>query len=84
MKMRWNTLDDMDLAGKRVLVRVDINVPVENGKVTDDTRIQRIIGIDQLEFGRAPAEKMSEQALEMTVDDLEGSEQTFARLAVEV
>ena len=40
--MGWKTLDDMDLASKRVLVRVDINVPVENGVVTDDTRIQRI------------------------------------------
>ena len=40
--MSWKTLDDMDLRGKRVLVRVDINVPVENGRVTDDTRIQRI------------------------------------------
>lgn len=41
--MGWKTLDDMDLRGKRVLVRVDINVPVENGRVTDDTRIQRIV-----------------------------------------
>lgn len=40
--MSWNTLDDMDIAGKRVLVRVDINVPVENGEVTDDTRIRRV------------------------------------------
>ncbi|GGH25929.1 phosphoglycerate kinase [Cribrihabitans marinus] len=40
--MSWKTLDDMDLAGKRVLVRVDINVPVEDGRVTDDTRIRRI------------------------------------------
>jgi phosphoglycerate kinase len=40
--MGWKTLDDMDIAGKRVLVRVDINVPVDNGKVTDDTRIQRV------------------------------------------
>jgi len=41
--MRWKTLDDMDLAGKRVLTRVDINVPVENGQVSDITRIERIL-----------------------------------------
>ncbi|MGB1753413.1 MAG: phosphoglycerate kinase, partial [Paracoccaceae bacterium] len=41
--MNWRTLDDMDLAGKRVLIRVDINVPMENGRVTDATRIQKIV-----------------------------------------
>ena len=41
--MSWKTLDDIDLAGKLVLTRVDINVPMENGRVTDDTRIQRIL-----------------------------------------
>jgi len=41
--MAWKTLDDMDLAGKRVLTRVDINVPMENGKVSDATRIERIV-----------------------------------------
>ena len=40
--MGWKTIDEMDLAGKRVLVRVDVNVPVENGRVTDATRIERI------------------------------------------
>ncbi|GFE66690.1 phosphoglycerate kinase [Litoreibacter roseus] len=41
--MAWKTLDDMDLAGKRVLTRVDINVPMEDGVVTDTTRIDRIV-----------------------------------------
>jgi phosphoglycerate kinase len=41
--MGWKTLDDMDLAGKTVLTRVDINVPVEDGRVTDATRIERIV-----------------------------------------
>ena len=40
--MNWKTLDDMELYGKRVLTRVDINVPMENGHITDATRIERI------------------------------------------
>jgi phosphoglycerate kinase len=37
------TLDDAQLAGKRVLVRVDLNVPMEAGKILDSTRIDRIL-----------------------------------------
>ena len=40
--MGWKTLDDMELAGKRVLTRVDINVPMQDGQVTDATRIEKI------------------------------------------
>lgn len=37
--MNKQTIRDVDLSGKRVLVRVDFNVPIEDGKITDDTRI---------------------------------------------
>ena len=40
--MGWKTIDDLALAGKTVLVRVDINVPMEAGVVTDTTRIDKI------------------------------------------
>ena len=42
MSKPFRTLDDADLAGKRVLLRVDLNVPTENGRVTDATRIERV------------------------------------------
>lgn len=39
---QFRTLDDVDVTGKRVLLRVDLNVPMENGRVTDTTRLDRV------------------------------------------
>ena len=81
--MAWKTLDDMDLAGKRVLVRVDINVPVEAGEVTDTTRIERIKPtIDTVlekggkpillaHFGRPKGQYVPDMSLEITRQALE-------------
>src|ERR1700738_2100319 len=38
----FRTLDDVDVKGKRVLLRVDLNVPMDNGRVTDATRLERV------------------------------------------
>jgi phosphoglycerate kinase len=83
--MSWKTLDDMDLTGKRVLVRVDINVPVENGLVTDATRIDRIAPtvLDILakggrpillaHFGRPKGKVVLDMSLRVTVPTLEAA-----------
>lgn len=39
--MPFKTLDDLDVKGKRVLVRADLNVPMKDGRVTDASRIER-------------------------------------------
>src|ERR671910_1766060 len=39
----FRTLDQADVKGKRALVRVDLNVPMENGRITDATRIERVL-----------------------------------------
>jgi phosphoglycerate kinase len=39
----YRTIDDLDVAGKRVLVRVDFNVPTKDGVVTEATRIERAL-----------------------------------------
>jgi phosphoglycerate kinase len=83
--MAWKTLDDMELDGKTVLVRVDINVPVENGTVTDATRIERIVPTvaDILDaggkpvlaahFGRPKGKVVPEMSLEVTVPALQAA-----------
>src|SRR4029079_10955080 len=52
--MRFKTLDDADLSGKRALVRVDFNVPMEDGRVSDDTRLRAAKPtVDKLRAGGA-------------------------------
>lgn len=91
--MAWKTLDDMDLAGKRVLTRVDLNVPMDDGNVTDTTRIDRIVptlkdivaagGTPVLlaHFGRPKGKVVPEMSLRPVVPALEaacGMPVTFA------
>ena len=53
--MKFKRMSDVDLRGKRVFIRADLNVPLENGRITDDTRIRASVpGIKQaLEQGAA-------------------------------
>src|SRR5262245_22447623 len=48
----FNSIGDLDVRGKRVLVRADLNVPVKNGRVTDSTRIDRTATTLQELLGR--------------------------------
>ena len=83
--MGWKILDEMNLMGKRVLTRVDINVPVENGLVSDTTRIDRIAptvrhilqsGATPIliaHFGRPKGKPMPEMSLSVTLPTLESA-----------
>ena len=69
------TIDDLDVAGKRVLVRADLNVPMRDGKVTDTTRIDRTVPtlkelaekgarvVVMCHFGRPKGERVAELSL---------------------
>jgi phosphoglycerate kinase len=76
----FKTLDDLnDISGKRVLVRVDLNVPVADGKVTDATRIERVAPtilelsnkgakvILLAHFGRPKGEPVADMSLSLIV-----------------
>ena len=49
---RVPTLDDIDVRGKRVLLRADLNVPVKDGVMTDPTRIERLAPTIEALIGR--------------------------------
>ncbi|GEO87400.1 MULTISPECIES: phosphoglycerate kinase [Alphaproteobacteria] len=90
----FKTLDDLtDIAGKRVLVRVDLNVPVSDGKVSDTTRIERVAPtIRELSdkgakvillahFGRPKGEPVADQSLSLiapTVEEVLDHQVAFA------
>jgi phosphoglycerate kinase len=82
--MAFKTLDDLgDLTGKRALVRVDLNVPMADGRVTDLTRIHALTPtVNDLSakgakvlllahFGRPKGAKHSEMSVSMTLDALQ-------------
>lgn len=83
--MAFKTLDDMNFAGKTALVRVDINVPVEAGRVTDATRIERIVPtvahitdaggkvVLLAHFGRPKGQTVPEMSLAQLVPALEAA-----------
>ncbi|MEO0729250.1 MAG: phosphoglycerate kinase [Pseudomonadota bacterium] len=94
MTTKAKTLDQLAVDGKRVLVRVDINVPMQDGKVTDDTRIRAIVptvhdilagGGQPLlvaHFGRPKGKVVSDLSLGQLQPDLEraiGSPVVFAQ-----
>jgi phosphoglycerate kinase len=80
----FRTLDDLDVAGKRVLVRVDFNVPMEDGRITDTTRLDRTLptlrelsekGAKVLvasHFGRPKGEARPDMSLAPVAEALDG------------
>ena len=82
--MAFRTLDDLgDIKGKRVFVRVDLNVPMADGRVTDETRLRALLPtVSELadkgakvlllaHFGRPKGAKHSEMSVSMVLDALQ-------------
>ena len=95
--MPVKTIDDVDVAGKRVLVRADLNVPLKEGRVADDTRIvatlptiKKLIGdgarvILCSHLGRPKGEVKPELSLRpvaATLSELLGKEVAFVETCV--
>ncbi len=80
--MTFRTLQGADLKGKTALVRVDFNVPMEDGKVTDDTRLKAALPTIELlskagaktvllaHFDRPKGKRVPEMSLKPVLDDL--------------
>lgn len=79
---RLKTLDDVDVAGKRVLVRADLNVPTADGQVSDATRIERVLPnlrdlasrgarvVLMSHFGRPKGQRNPEMSLKPVADKI--------------
>jgi len=53
--MKFKKMSDLDLRGKRVFIRADLNVPIENGRITDDTRIRASVPAIKSALGQGAA-----------------------------
>src|SRR5258708_2115343 len=53
--MKFKRMSEVDLRGKRVFIRADLNVPIENGRITDDTRIRASVQGIKLALGQNAA-----------------------------
>lgn len=94
--MAVRTIKDIDPKGKRILVRVDFNVPLKDGKITDDTRMQRALPtlmsllergaslVVMSHLGRPKGEKKPEFSLSQLKDHLVDITKTEVIMAPDV
>ena len=53
--MAARSIQNLDLSGKRVFIRVDFNVPIKDGRITDDTRIRASLPTIRYALGKGGA-----------------------------